>query len=115
MAVARVFAEADIADDEDVGVGVLEAAYGLLDDAIGRPGTAALFVLGGREAEEEDCRELQSGQGFGFGGDGIEAETVLPGHGGDGRTTLQTGFDEERVDEVGRCELGFTDEATNGG
>ena len=59
VAVARVLAQAQVGDDEHVGVGVLDRARGELDGALVVPGARALLVLvrrGCRRAGRRGCR-----------------------------------------------------------
>ena len=54
MAVAGVFAQADVGDDEQFRIGLLEAGHGLLHDAVGGVGPAADRVFFLRQPEKHD-------------------------------------------------------------
>lgn len=53
VAVAHVFAQADVGDDVERGPAMLEAAHGFLYDTVLGIGAAGLFVLLGRDAEKD--------------------------------------------------------------
>ena len=82
VAVAHVFAETDVGDDQQLGPALFEQAHGLLHNAVFSIGSAGLFVLNGRNAEQDHGREARiHGLGhllFQL----LQAELVLAGHGG---------------------------------
>ena len=84
VAVAGVLAEADVGDDEERGVGLLEGAHRLLDDAVGRVGLTGLLVLRRGYAEEEDGGNAELAQLLGLGGKLVDGELRLAGHRRDG-------------------------------
>lgn len=65
VAVAHVFAEADVGNDEEIGEFLFEEADGLLDDAIFGVGPGGFGVFGFGDAEEEDGADavLEGGGG----------------------------------------------------
>ena len=104
MAVARVLAQAQVGDDEHVGVGILDRARGELDGALVVPGARALLVLVGGDAEEQDGGDAQR-VGLARLGDGArDREPVDAGHGADGSAPIEPLLDEEREDEVAGIE-----------
>jgi hypothetical protein len=116
VAVAGVFAEADVGDEDEAfgGGGGLESAKALLDDSVVGPCAGAFFIFGFGEAEEEKAAQAEIGR---FGGilDGfVDAEIEDAGHGGDFFTDAFAGADEEWKDELAGFEAGFADEAAEG-
>ena len=61
MSVRHVFAEANIAHDDELGDFALDGAGGLLHDSVFRPGAGGDFVLGFGQAEEDDGGNAQGG------------------------------------------------------
>ena len=59
VAVRGVLAQADVGDDEQVGVRLLDRARGELDDALVVVGARALLVLLGRDAEQQHRRDAE--------------------------------------------------------
>src|SRR5436309_2361785 len=54
VAVACVFAQADVGDNEQLGMGVLDRARGQLHHPFVVPRARSLLVLGGGQPEQED-------------------------------------------------------------
>ena len=61
VAVVRVFAEAHVRDNQEVGRGLLDDSNGLLDYALGVIGFGPLRVFVHRDAEEQHSRNTQLG------------------------------------------------------
>ena len=57
--VVGVLAEADVGDDDQLGLRLFEGARRLLDDPIGYPCAAAFRVLRRGQPEEEDRRNVE--------------------------------------------------------
>jgi hypothetical protein len=104
VAVARVLAQAQVRDDQDVGVGVLDRPRGELDRALVVPGARALLVLVRGDAEEQDGRDAQR-RGLARLGDGArDRQPVDAGHGSDRGPSFEPLLDEERKHEVARVQ-----------
>ncbi len=100
--VARVLAQAEVGDDDQLGMRVLDGAGGELDDALVVPGSRALLVLARRQPEQQDGGkpELLRLAGFGYGvGD---RQVVDAWHRGDRLPAVDPVGDEQRIDEIGR-------------
>jgi hypothetical protein len=115
VAVFHVFAEADVGDDEEVGQFLFEQAHGLLDNAVDGVGAGGfgVFFVG-------NAKEQNGGHTGGVGVGGVAEEFVGrelkdAGHGGDGAAEFASAADEERQDELRGVQLGFADEAAQGG
>ena len=61
MAVVGVLAQTDVGDYQQIGSGLLDDAYGLLDYTAGLVGLGAFGVLSGRYSEQEDGGYAQVG------------------------------------------------------
>ena len=115
MAVVGVLAEADVADDAEVGVGVLEGAHRLLDDAVGGVGLrcrASSFAAG--RPKSSTAGTPQVAQLARLGRELVERELVLAGHRRDLVADAAPVGDEQRVDEVARVQPRLGDEAAQG-
>ena len=101
MAVARVLAEADVADDQQFRVGVLQTADRLLDDAVAGLGAAAALVLVRREPEEQHGRDLEGPQATAPPRPSASSpRRSWPGIAAIGLPPAEAGIDEQRVDKV---------------
>ena len=65
VAVARILAEADVADDDHVGNGLFDGLHGTLDRAFRIPGTGTDVVFIGRKTEDFDGRKAELTDVFG--------------------------------------------------
>lgn len=104
VAVRRVFAEADVGHDEEVGEACTQEADGLDDGALWVVGCGAEGVFGSGgdgNAEEDDGSEAFADEGFEEGDDFVDAPAGLIGEGGDERFFFGLVGDEEWVDEHG--------------
>src|SRR2546421_5768677 len=100
VAVARVFAEADVGDDEQVRHGVLHRAHGLLHDAVIGVGLGAARILLRRNTEEQYAGDAHAGGILAFLDQLIHGEAVLAGHGCDRLSHAAAVHDEQGIDEV---------------
>jgi hypothetical protein len=115
MAVAGVFAAADVGEEEEIGMARAEPAQGALHDAVGREVLAADLVLGGRQAEE------QNGGNAGL-ADAVHLaiERVVHGevanarHRADLALHFGTVGHENGLNEIGGVELMLADESAQG-
>jgi hypothetical protein len=113
--VARVLAQADVGDDQQVGVRGLESAYRQLDDTVVVPGARTLLVLLGRDAEQQHRRDAE-GQGLaGLLDDRRERVAVDAGHRVDRPAAVQALLHEQREDEVAGVEARLADEVAQHG
>ena len=110
VAVVGVLAEADVGEDEQLGVRRLDRARGELDRAVVVPGAGAVGVLLGGDAEEQDGRDAERVGGAGLLHDRGDAVAVDAGHRGDRRAPLQPVLDEQRQHEVRRRQRGLAHE-----
>ncbi len=110
MAVARVLAEADVGDHDEVGARGLERPGGLLDDAVLCVALGAELVLLGRDPEEQHGPDAELVELRGLGGERVDGELCDPRHRRDRLAHALAGSDEERVDEVARIQRRLADE-----
>ena len=115
VAVARVLAQAQVGDHEQVGVGALDRARRELDDALVVPRARALLVLGRRQAEQQHRGDAERVRLAGLAHRGVDREVVDARHRGDRRAAAAAVDDEHRVDEVARRELGLAHEVADAG
>ena len=96
VAVAGVFAEADVGDEDELlgGGGLLERAQALLHDSVFVPCAGALFVFGFGQAEEQQAADAEAGGFFGFANGFIDGEIEDAGHGADGAADALAGTDK---------------------
>ncbi len=114
VAVAHVFAQADIGDDEELGTFGLDCADRMLHDAIFGVSAGGGFILFVRDAEKKDG--LQAG-GLGAGGlrcDLAWRELIDPGHAADRAAGADFLVHEKRKDEIVRAEIGLAHEVAQG-
>lgn len=83
VTVAHVFAQAHVGDDVERGPAMLEAAHGFLYDAVFGVGAAGLFVLHGRDAEEDNGLQAVIHGLFHLLFQLGQRQLVLAGHGAD--------------------------------
>jgi hypothetical protein len=116
VAVAGVFAQADVGDEDEFlrGRGLLDGAQSLLHDAVFIPCAGALLVLGFGQAEEEQAAEAQSCRFFCFADGFIDGEVEDAGHGADGLAHGLAGADEQGVDQVAGLQSGFAHQGAQG-
>ena len=81
VAVAHVFAEADVGDDDELGPALLEAAHGLLHNAVLGVGRAGFFIFFSRNAEEQHGHQARVHGLFHLLFQFSQRELVLAGHG----------------------------------
>ena len=79
VAVARVLAQAQVGDHQQVRVGGLDRARGELDDPLVVPGAAALLVLGRGQAEQQHRGDPERGGLAGLLDRAVDAQVVDPG------------------------------------
>ena len=115
VAVAHVFAKADIGDDEQLGAFGLDRADGLLHDAVFGVGAGSGFVLFVRDAEEEDGLQAGGRRAGGLGGDFVRRELLDARHALDRATRADFLVHEKREDEIVRAEIGLAHEIAQGG
>src|SRR5437763_1654802 len=100
VAVARVLAEADVGDDEQVRHRVLHGAYGLLHDAVIGVGLGATRILLRGNTEEQHAGDAHAGGILALLDQLIHGEAVLAGHRRDRLAHAAAVHDEQGVDEV---------------
>ena len=115
MAVAHVFAEADIGHDDQIRQFLFQQSHRLLHDAVAGVGAGGLFILGVGNAEEQDGGHSQGVRPPGFLGRLVGRELKDAGHGGDGLARLASAAGEKGQDQLGGVERGFAHEAAQGG
>ena len=102
MAVAHVFAQADVGDDVEVWPAVLETAHGFLHDAVFGIRAGGLFILPRRDAEEDDGLEAVVHGLFHLFFQLAEGKLILAGH---GRDLLAEGLVVRFHHEIGHDEI----------
>ncbi len=108
VAVRRVLAQAQVGDDEQVGVGGLDRARGELDDALVVPRAGALLVLVGGQAEEQHAGDAERGGDARLLDGAVDREVVDAGQRGDRAAALAAaGDDEHGGDQVRDRQLGL--------
>ena len=100
VAVARVLAQAEVGDHEQVRVRGLDRARGELDHALVVVGAGAELVLGGREAEQQHGGDPERVGDPGLLDRAVDAQVVDPRQRRDRRALLGAGDHEHRIDEV---------------
>jgi len=110
VAVARVLAEAQVGDHEDVGHLVLDLLDGPLDDPVLPKGARGVLVLLVGDAEEHHRRDAQVLRLLHLLEQAIDGHLEVAGHGLDGLLHALARDDEERVDEIVDGELRLADE-----
>ena len=99
MAVVGVLAQARVGDRDERDLEVAQATQGLLHDAVRRPRTRPVRVLGIGQAEQQHAADAQLGQGERV-ADGLVGRHALdPGKRVDRLADVATGADEHRRDE----------------
>ena len=111
VAVARVLAQAQVGDHEQLGMGLLDRARGELDDPLVVPGARALLVLGGREPEQQHGGDPELRRLAGLGDRVGDRQAVDARHRLDRLAPVDAVRDEHRVDEVARLESRLADQA----
>jgi len=98
VSVGHVFAQADVGEDEQIGVVCLQGADRLLHDAFISVGTGSLVVFRLGQAEQQDGGQAQRGNLLGLDSQGLQSELCDAGQGGDraALAALAPG-DEQRV------------------
>ena len=110
-----VLAQADIADDEQVGDRALHRTDGLLHDPLVVVGFGAGAVLRRGNAKEDDAAQSQRGGPLRILHELIDGELRDAGQGCDGAPQPFTVRNEQRPDELRRRDVGFLHEAAEGG
>src|SRR5438067_2463645 len=100
VAVARVLAQADVGDHEQVGHRVLHRADGLLHDAVVRVRLGTAGVFPGRDPEEQHAGDPHAGGILALLDQLVHGEAVLTRHRHDGLAYAAAVHDEQRIDEV---------------
>ena len=100
VAVARVLAETHVADDDEVGIGLLDGARGELDDALVVPRTGALLVLVRGDAEQHEPGDAAVDELARLADRLVDAEAVDARHRVDRLAAVQAGLDEHREQQV---------------
>ena len=111
VTVARVLAQADVGEHEQLGVRRLDRARGELDHALVVPGARALLVLLGRQAEQQHARDPERGGGARLVDRAVDREMVDSRQRSDRRPPLSAGDHEHRVDQVLDRQLGLAHQA----
>jgi hypothetical protein len=92
----------------------LDGPRGQLDHALVVPGARSLLVLARREPEQEHGGDPELLRLPGFGHGVGDRQVVDPGHRLDRLPAVDAVGHEHRVDQVGRSEAGFPDQAPQG-
>ena len=117
MAVRGVFAEADVCDDDErlCFAGGLDCAEASLDDAVGCPGSGALLVFFGGNAEEQNSADSEIGAGFDLLERLIDGEIKDAGHAADLAANTFALADKKRINESAGTQMRLSNERTHGG
>ena len=112
VAVAGVFAQADVGDEHELFAGgrLLEGAETLLDDAVVVPCAGGLFVLGVGQAEEQEAANAELRGFFGFAKGFIDGKIEHSGHGTHRVAYTFARAEKERVDQVAGLKRGFANQ-----
>ncbi len=100
MAVAGVFTETDIGDNQDVGNLVLDTADGLLNDAVLGKGAGGQFVFFVGNPEKKDGRNPQVLRFLDFLEDVIDGHLEIAGHGMDWFFSVFAGDNKEGINQI---------------
>ena len=109
MAVRRVLAEADVADDHEVRDFLLDGGDGALYRALHVPGRAAVRVLVLGQAENLDSGDAELVKLFRELNGIVDGKMVAVRHARDFFLDVRAGHDEDRIDEVFRGKRGLAD------
>ena len=114
VAVARIFTETDIGNYEQFGGRLLDDLNRLRDDAqvAGRIAPHGIFF--GRDPEQQNSPEPQSGGQADLFGQQVRGHLEMPGHGGDLLPAAASRADEQRQKQVRGRQTGLADKAANG-
>ena len=115
MAVAHVFAEANVRDDEQLRTFGLDRADGLLHHAILGVGAGGLLVLFVRDTEEEDGLQSGGAGARGFGGNFVRRKLLDARHAADRAARFDFFVHEKGENKIVRAEIGLADEVAQGG
>ena len=105
--VIGVFAHAHVGHDQDVRVGPLDGARGLLDDAVLREIFLAERVFVRRHAEQDHRRDMQRGEFVDLAREVIDRLVIDARHRRDFLVDVAAMHHEQRVNEIGRAERRF--------
>src|ERR1700719_3737043 len=111
VAVVGVLAETNVGDDEEFEIGFADGFDGALDYSLGGERTCAARIFGFGQTEQNDSG---NSQGFYFPAlfhDLIGGLLENVRHGADFLADFSAGADEHGIDEAGRRELGFANQA----
>ena len=114
VAVVRVLAEADVADDDHVRQGFLDGADGTLDRALRVPGAGADFVFISRQAKDFDSPQSQGIDVFGQAYGVVYGQVITAGHAGDFFFDIRAGDDEDRINQIVETYMVFPDHNAQG-
>ena len=113
VAVAGVFAIADVGDDQQLGGFAAHGADGVLHDAVVGVGAGGHFVLGFRQAEQDHAADAER---LHFGAllhQFVNGQLIVAGHGADFAAHAFARADEQGQDELRRMEPGFAHQRTD--
>ena len=105
VAVVGVLAQAHVGDDQKLGQRLLQRTHGALDDAVVVEVLVADRILGGRDSEEQHRADTGRRGPSRLLDRPIDGELADPRHRRDRVAHVLAVDDEQRVDEVGRCEF----------
>ena len=111
VAVRRVFAEADVRQQDEVGEARPQRAQRLLNDPVVLPRTGCLLVLLRRDAEEQDGADARRCEVLDYANEAAEVEAR---HARQLLVRERLGSDEERHDELVEREPGLAHEPAQG-
>ena len=115
MTMAHIFTKADVGDDEQVRVFLLDCAHRLLNDAFFRVSAGSLLILFVRNTKKNNCLDASLGGVPGFRRDLVWRELLDPRHTADCASLRDPFAYEEREDKIARSESGFAHEVTKCG
>ena len=115
VAVAGVLAHADVADDDQPGLGLLDGADSLLDYAVFGVRPGAHIVLDARDAEQQDGGDAQVDDAAHLGGQPVDGELGDAGHRLHVHRAVPPVRNEDGIDEVADGDAGLADHVAQAG
>src|ERR1700683_72864 len=111
MAMAGVFAHADVGDDQQFQIGVPNSVDGALNGSIVSPSLGALFIFFLRQAKQNNSGQAELFDFAAFFDEFIDRLLVDAGHGADFGAHIFAGADEHWGDKSGAAEARFANQA----
>src|SRR5207247_5412598 len=110
MAMAHVFAEADVSDREQLRTFRLDRSQRLLNDPVFRVSAAGLLIFMLRNSEKQDSLQPEVLNATRFIGNVFHGQLKDSRHAADGSALIQFFADEQRQNKIENGQMRFSDE-----